>query len=253
MDNMALRTRVSVIVFVFFLWSSSLYSNPVWGFSATASLRQVIVMTSSHPHSETQSLDASIADASAVASSSSQPLETATLGGGCFWCTEIVFEQLRGVHSVVSGYAGGKSTNPTYQQVCSGTTGHAEAVQIRYDPRQISYRDLLEIFFATHDPTSLNRQGNDVGTQYRSVIFYHNPEQQRLALEIKKEVEGLGAYGAGKVVTEIVPYTAFYAAEAYHQNYYETNPSQGYCQAVISPKLAKFRKKYKDKLKVPAQ
>jgi len=175
-------------------------------------------------------------------------LEKATFGSGCFWCTEAVFERLNGVKSVVSGYAGGTVENPTYEEVCSGTTGHAEVTQITYDPSVISYDELLEVFWKTHDPTTLNRQGNDVGTQYRSVIFYHNEEQKELAEKYKEELDKSGAWN-NPIVTEISPFTKFYSAEGYHQDYYENNPNQGYCAFVIAPKVEKFEKVFKDKLK----
>ena len=175
-------------------------------------------------------------------------LDTATFGAGCFWCVEAVFQNLKGVHSVVSGYAGGHAKNPTYQEVSSGTTGHAEASQIAYDPKQISYAELLEVFWKTHDPTTPDRQGNDVGSQYRSVIFYHNEEQKKLAEHYKKELNSAGAFDA-PIVTEIVPYTNFYKAENYHQNYYNEHGLQPYCMFVIKPKLDKVKKVFKDKLK----
>ena len=175
-------------------------------------------------------------------------LEKATFGSGCFWCTEAIFERVKGVVSVVSGYSGGTVENPTYEQVCSGETGYAEAVQITYDPEVISYPELLEIFWRTHDPTTLNRQGNDVGTQYRSVIFYHNDEQKKLAEEYKKKLDESGAWDK-PIVTEIAPYKNFYNAEAYHQDYFKNNPHQGYCSFVIAPKVEKFEKVFKDKLK----
>jgi peptide-methionine (S)-S-oxide reductase len=175
-------------------------------------------------------------------------LATATFGTGCFWCTEAVFESLEGVYNVVSGYAGGHVPNPTYKAVCDGTTGHAECVQLQYDPAKISYSDLLEAFFRSHDPTTLNRQGNDIGTQYRSVIYYHSPEQQQLATQIRQELDKAGAFGK-PIVTEISPAGTFYAAEAYHQNYFANNPEQGYCAYVVAPKLDKFRKVFKDKLR----
>lgn len=175
-------------------------------------------------------------------------LEKATFGSGCFWCTEAVFERLNGVHSVVSGYAGGTVDNPTYEEVCSGTTGHAEVTQITYDPKVITYDELLEVFWKTHDPTTLNRQGNDVGTQYRSVIFYHNEEQKQLAEKYKEELNKSGAWDR-PIVTEISPLTNFFSAEGYHQDYYENNPNQGYCAFVIAPKVEKFEKVFKDKLK----
>lgn len=178
----------------------------------------------------------------------SQGTETATLGGGCFWCVEAVYQELEGVTSVTSGYAGGQSENPTYEQVCSGATGHAEVVQIAYDPSQISYDELLEVFWTVHDPTTLNRQGADVGTQYRSVIFYHDDEQKLLAEKYKKELNVSGAWDS-PVVTEIAPYTNFFSAEKYHQEYFKNNANQPYCAMVIQPKVDKFRKVFKNKLK----
>ncbi|MCS7029279.1 MAG: peptide-methionine (S)-S-oxide reductase MsrA [Bacteroidia bacterium] len=172
--------------------------------------------------------------------------ETATLAGGCFWCIEAVFLEVEGVESVVSGYTGGHKPNPTYEQVCTGSTGHAEAVQIKFNPDKITYKEILEIFFAVHDPTTLNRQGNDIGTQYRSAIFYHTPEQKAIAESVIKEVQ---KQWQNPIVTELVPAQTFYKAEDYHQNYYNLHPNQGYCAVVISPKLAKFRKMFKDKLK----
>jgi peptide-methionine (S)-S-oxide reductase len=171
----------------------------------------------------------------------------ATFGGGCFWCTEAVFQRLKGVQSVVSGYTGGTVKNPTYYQVCSGTTGHAEAIQITYDPRTTSYEELLEVFWKTHDPTTLNQQGNDYGTQYRSAIFYHDDEQQALAEHYKQKLDASGLFPA-PIVTEIVPFTEFYPAETYHQNYYNENAGQPYCRAVIGPKLDKLRELFSDKL-----
>jgi peptide-methionine (S)-S-oxide reductase len=174
--------------------------------------------------------------------------EVATLGGGCFWCLEAVFERLRGVLRVESGFAGGTATNPTYPQVCTGTTGHAEVVQVTFDPAVISYPEVLDIFFGTHDPTTRNRQGGDIGTQYRSVIFYHSPEQRQAA---EQRIAALNAEGVwpNPIVTEVAPFTAFHKAEDYHQGYYRQNPEQAYCQTVISPKLAKFRKQFAAKLK----
>ncbi len=172
----------------------------------------------------------------------------ATFGNGCFWCTEAVFETLEGVYGAVSGYSGGAVKNPTYKEVCSGRTGHAECTKIYYDPKVISYADLLQAFFRSHDPTTLNRQGADIGTQYRSVIFYHDADQKKLAEEILKELDASGAYPA-PIVTQIVPEEIFYPAEDYHQSYYANNPEQGYCAAVIAPKLDKFRKVFRDKLK----
>lgn len=173
--------------------------------------------------------------------------EVATFGGGCFWCTEAVFEGLRGVADVVSGYAGGDTPNPTYREVCYGRTGHAEVVQIAFDPSVISYRELVEIFFVTHDPTTLNRQGADVGTQYRSVIFYHDDEQRRTAEAVIAELEAQGIWDL-PIVTQLEPLDTFYEAEPYHQDYFRKNPEQMYCQAVIVPKLAKMRQRYAERL-----
>lgn len=172
----------------------------------------------------------------------------ATFGTGCFWCTEAMFESLDGVQSAVSGYEGGSQANPTYKEVCNGTTGHAECVEVIYDPKKIGYAELLQAFFRSHDPTSLNRQGADVGTQYRSVIFYHDDEQKQLAQQVKDELNKSGAYDK-PIVTEISAASKFYVAEEYHQNYFAQNPEQGYCAFVIAPKLDKFRKVFKDKLK----
>jgi peptide-methionine (S)-S-oxide reductase len=175
-------------------------------------------------------------------------LDTATLGTGCFWCTEAIFQQLKGVEKVVSGYSGGHVVNPTYEQVCEKTTGHAEVVQVLYNPAIISFDELLEVFWQTHDPTTLNRQGNDVGPQYRSVIFFHNEEQARKAQAYKAAIDRSGAFDK-PIVTAIDPYTNFYAAENYHQNYYANNGSQPYCYFVIRPKMEKFEKVFKDKIK----
>jgi peptide-methionine (S)-S-oxide reductase len=172
----------------------------------------------------------------------------ATLGGGCFWCLEAVFEQLRGVQRVESGYCGGTAADPTYQQVCTGTTGHAEVVQVTFDPAVLSFREVLEVFFAVHDPTTLNRQGADAGTQYRSAIFYLSPEQKRVAEELIAELNAAGIWDR-PIVTEVVPFAKFYRAEDYHQGYYRANPEQRYCQAVISPKLAKLCKQFAAKLR----
>lgn len=174
--------------------------------------------------------------------------DTATFGAGCFWCTEAQFQQLEGVKKVESGYSGGFLENPTYQQVCTGNTGHAEVTNIYYDPSRITYDELLAAFWVAHDPTQLNRQGNDVGTQYRSVIFYHNEEQRQKAEEYKRKLNEEKAYDA-PVVTEISPFTRFYKAEDYHDNYYNQNSSQPYCMFVVKPKLEKFKKVFKDKLK----
>jgi peptide-methionine (S)-S-oxide reductase len=175
-------------------------------------------------------------------------LDTATFASGCFWCVEAVFQELKGVQSVVSGYTGGTVANPSYEEVCSGSTGHAEACQIAYDPKIISYPELLEIFWKTHDPTILNRQGNDSGTQYRSAIFYHTEEQKKLAERYKRELDSSGAFDA-PIVTEIVPFTKFYKAESYHQNYFNEHGAQSYCVFIIKPKVEKFKKVFKDKLK----
>ncbi len=174
-------------------------------------------------------------------------LETATFGAGCFWCVEAVFQDLKGVESVTSGYSGGKVKNPTYREVCTGATGHAEVIQIQFDPQVISYENLLRVFFTTHDPTTLNRQGADTGTQYRSVIFYHNEEQKETALRMKDEFAP--TLWDDPVVTEISPFTTFFIAEDYHQNYYKDNPNQGYCRIVINPKVRKVRELYADWLK----
>lgn len=178
----------------------------------------------------------------------SNSIETATLGGGCFWCTEAVFDALNGIVDVVSGYSGGHTENPSYEEVCTGSTGHAEVIQVRFDPSVISFADVLRIFFATHDPTTLNRQGNDVGTQYRSVVFYHSDEQKRIAEEVIDEITKEGIYD-DPIVTEVTEFTNFYPAEDYHQNYFENNPNQPYCSAIVAPKVAKFRKVFFDRLK----
>lgn len=172
----------------------------------------------------------------------------ATFGNGCFWCTEAIFQELEGVERVVSGYAGGTVKNPSYKEVCTGTTGHAEVIRLEYDPETISYTELLEVFFSTHDPTTLNRQGADVGTQYRSAIFYHNEEQKAAAEKMIALLMEEQVYD-DPIVTEITPINNYYEAENYHQDYYNKNKNAGYCRAVINPKLEKFRKKYKDKLK----
>lgn len=174
--------------------------------------------------------------------------EVATLAGGCFWCVEAVFNDLQGVESAISGYAGGNVPNPSYEQVCTGTTGHAEAVQVTFDPAVVTFRQLLEVFFSIHDPTTLNRQGNDVGTQYRSAIFYHSPEQKATAEDVIREFTAARMWG-NPIVTEVTPFTAFYPAEDYHQRYFEHNPDQPYCRAVVAPKVAKFRKQYVSRLK----
>ncbi|RYX86752.1 peptide-methionine (S)-S-oxide reductase [bacterium] len=175
-------------------------------------------------------------------------LETATLAAGCFWCVEAVFDELKGVEDVVSGYSGGHKPNPTYREVCSETTGHAEAVQIKFDPEVISFADVLRVYFTVHDPTTLNRQGNDVGESYRSAIFFHSPEQEQTAREIIAEVEEQRLY-RDSIVTEVTEFTNFYPAEDYHQEYFANNPGQGYCSFVVAPKVSKFRKLYADRLK----
>jgi peptide-methionine (S)-S-oxide reductase len=174
--------------------------------------------------------------------------EVATLAGGCFWCLEAVYEELRGVEKVESGYSGGTVPDPTYRQVCTGTTGHAEVVQVTFDPEVVSFKEILEVFFTIHDPTTLNRQGADVGTQYRSAIFYHDEEQKRIAEAVIAELEARHLWD-DPIVTEVTPFDAFYVAEDYHQGYYRNNEYQPYCQVVIAPKVAKFRSKYLAKLK----
>jgi peptide-methionine (S)-S-oxide reductase len=177
--------------------------------------------------------------------------EVATLGGGCFWCLEAVFDEMEGVVSVESGYAGGQKPNPTYKEICGGGTGHAEVVRVTFDPSVTSYRDLLEVFFGIHDPTTLNQQGNDVGTQYRSVIFYHSDEQKRTAEELIREINNDGLW-SNPVVTEVSPAPVFYIAEDYHQEYFQNNAYQPYCQFVVGPKVKKFRDKFAQKRKKPA-
>jgi peptide-methionine (S)-S-oxide reductase len=180
--------------------------------------------------------------------SKEQSRELATLAGGCFWCLEAVYKELRGVERVVSGYAGGHVERPTYREVCDGTTGHAEVVQITFDPSLVSYKQLLEVFFTIHDPTTLNRQGADVGTQYRSAVFYHSPEQRETAEQTIAEMEAARVWDS-TIVTEVAPLAEFYPAEDYHQDYFEKNPSQPYCRAVVAPKVSKFRKLFLDRLK----
>jgi peptide-methionine (S)-S-oxide reductase len=178
----------------------------------------------------------------------SSSTETTTLAGGCFWCLEAVYDELRGVERVVSGYAGGQVPNPSYEQVCSGRTGHAEVVQVTFDPTTISFRELLEVFFTIHDPTTLNRQGADVGTQYRSAIYFHSPEQEKTARAVIEEMTRQGIWSS-PLVTEVTPLDVFYPAESYHQQYFERNPYQPYCQIVIAPKVAKARERYLARLK----
>jgi peptide-methionine (S)-S-oxide reductase len=185
---------------------------------------------------------------SPTSASGSQPtaegkFEKATFGSGCFWCTEAVFQQLRGVNSVVSGYSGGHVENPSYEQVCTGRTGHAEVVQVTYDPAEIAFADLLKVFWQTHDPTTLNRQGHDVGTQYRSAVFYHNDDQRQIAEQYKQQLDTAGTFGA-PIVTEISPLQNFFPAEQYHQNYFRSNPAQSYCAFVIRPKVKKFEQQF---------
>jgi peptide-methionine (S)-S-oxide reductase len=175
-------------------------------------------------------------------------MQNATFGGGCFWCTEAVFQNLKGVTKVISGYMGGQTSNPTYEDICKGDTGHAEIIQVEYNEDEISFNDLLLVFFKTHDPTTLNRQGNDIGTQYRSVIFYHTQEQKKQADEMIDNLTKQMVYDK-PIITEISPVSEFYQAEDYHQNYYNTNPYKGYCALVIQPKLAKFTEQFKEKLK----
>ena len=175
-------------------------------------------------------------------------LQIATLAGGCFWCLEAVFDEVKGVQSVESGYAGGQVANPSYHDVCTGMTGHAEVVQVTFDPKIISYRDVLNVFFAVHDPTTMNRQGNDVGTQYRSAIFYHNDEQKKVAEETIKELNEQHIWDK-PIVTEVTQLNGFYRAENYHQEFFAKNPYQPYCQAVVAPKVAKFRKQHLEMLK----
>jgi peptide-methionine (S)-S-oxide reductase len=172
-------------------------------------------------------------------------LEIATLGGGCFWCVEAVYQELRGVQKVESGYTGGKYDNPSYKEVCSGLSGHAEVIQITFNPALVSYREIVQIFFTVHDPTTLNRQGNDVGSQYRSVIYYHSAEQKKIAQEVQKEAQSLWD---NPIVTELSPMGKFFKAEAYHQNYFRDNPNQGYCSFIIAPKVRKFREQFRERL-----
>lgn len=186
---------------------------------------------------------------SATSSAVSDSLEMATLAGGCFWCLEAVYDQIHGVRSVESGYIGGQTSSPTYEAVCSGRTGHAEAVRITFDPTVVTYRDLLEVFFVIHDPTTLNRQGHDVGTQYRSAIYYHSPEQKQIAEEVMAVVTQEQVY-PNPLVTEVTPAGQWHEAESYHQEYFARNPFQSYCTAVVGPKVAKFRKQCASKLKM---
>ncbi len=175
-------------------------------------------------------------------------IETSTLGAGCFWCVEAVFDDLQGVESVESGYSGGHTENPTYREVCSETTGHAEVVNVNFNPNEISFKEILQIFFTVHDPTTLNRQGNDIGSSYRSAIFYHDENQKQIAEEVVKEVGAEGIYD-NPIVTEVTAFDKFYMAEDYHQEYFDNNPNQPYCAAVVAPKVAKFRQKFVGRLK----
>ena len=175
-------------------------------------------------------------------------LELATLAGGCFWCVEAIYQDVIGIERVVSGYMGGQTKNPTYKAICTGTTGHAEVIQLTYNPELISYEEILDIFWHTHNPTTLNRQGNDIGTQYRSAVFYHNETQKEIAEKSKKAIDATDLW-EDPIVTEITQADVFYSAEGYHQNYFKDNPNQGYCRAIINPKVAKFRKEFKNKLK----
>jgi peptide-methionine (S)-S-oxide reductase len=175
-------------------------------------------------------------------------METVTLGGGCFWCLEAVYDRMEGVQSVVSGYMGGQTANPSYKDVCGGRTGHAEVVQVTFDPAVARFRDILEVFFAIHDPTTLNRQGNDAGTQYRSAIFFHSPQQETIARQVIAELTAEKVW-SDPIVTEVTPASAFYPAEDYHQEYFERNPGQPYCQYVVAPKVHKFRQKFAGKMK----
>lgn len=205
------------------------------GFSATAGRGGENAMTEPAPATPTTAGDS---------------VETVTLGGGCFWCMEAIFLQVKGVRSVHSGYSGGDDPNPTYQEVCSGNTGHAEAVQVSFDPRVVSLDEILSIFFTVHDPTTPNRQGADIGSQYRSVIFYRGEAQKSAAESVMKEIAQAKIWG-GPIVTQVVPFTEFFVAEEYHERYFERNPEQGYCRVVIEPKVRKFREKFRDKLASP--
>ena len=209
----------------------------------------LIVALAGSPNVPTDSADSnSPAPDSATDAADDSKLQTATFGSGCFWCTEALFDRLKGVKSVVSGYSGGEAANPTYEQICSGQTGHAEVVQITFDPAEISFEDLLRVFWQTHDPTTLNRQGHDVGTQYRSAVFYHNDQQREIAEQYKRQLDAAGNFRA-PIVTEITAFDRFYPAEKYHQEYFELNPNQGYCAMVIRPKVEKFQKEFKTLLR----
>jgi peptide-methionine (S)-S-oxide reductase len=204
----------------------------------------VLVACSSIPKEKNDTLNITME----TNSNNTQELDTATFGNGCFWCTEAIFQDIKGVVKVISGYSGGKIVNPTYKQICTGTTGHAEALQIIFNPALVSYSDLLQMFWYSHDPTTLNAQGNDVGTQYRSVVFYHNPEQKKEAEFYKKKLDEEKVFEK-PIVTEITEFQKFYPAEDYHQNYYKENGAQPYCMYIIRPKLEKFKKVFGDKMK----
>ena len=208
----------------------------------------ILTMMSCSATPSNESKELTMTDNPSFAPDSMLNTDTATFGGGCFWCIEAIFQQMNGVIAVASGYSGGQREHPTYEQVCSGTTGHAEVVQVIYDPSKVSYPELLEVFWGVHDPTTLNRQGADVGTQYRSVIFYHNEMQHQLAEEYKQKLDKSGAFN-DPIVTEISPAKPFYKAEKYHQNYYNKNGGQPYCSIVIRPKVEKFKKVFANKLK----
>jgi len=224
------------------------FTSAIIGLTALVSCAQKTPSTKTPTNKTTTNMNSE--DSSKIRNNPALPaVEVATFANGCFWCTEAVFEELNGVISAESGYTGGETENPTYKEVCSGSTGHAEALQITYDPSKITFDELLEVFWQTHDPTTLNRQGADVGTQYRSGIFYHNAEQKEKAEKYKAELNKSGAFN-NPIVTEVTPFTKFYPAEDYHQQYYELNGnSNPYCKIVIQPKLEKFRKVFKDKLK----
>lgn len=217
------------------------FSKPIWPVCGLIPMKVLILLTS-------LIMAISVQAQNSTQKTMSTSLETATLGSGCFWCTEAFFLEVKGIESVVSGYSGGKVKNPTYREVCTGLTGHAEVIQVKFDPTVISYADVLEIFWNTHDPTTLNKQGADEGPQYRSVVFYHSDAQKKTAEEYKNQLDKSGVFKK-PIVTEISPFSVFYPAEEYHQNYYALNPNQGYCQYVIRPKVEKFRKQYGAKLK----
>ena len=208
----------------------------------------VLIMSNSSFNSHAEEGSGVKQPATDVVAPADARLEKATFGGGCFWCTEAVYQELKGVYKVVSGYSGGRKANPTYEEICTGLTGHAEVIQVEFNPTEISFVELLEVFWQTHDPTTLNRQGADVGTQYRSVIFFHNDQQKQLAEELKRKLDDAGAY-SDPIVTEISPIEKFYPAEDYHQNYFALNGRQPYCRAVVAPKVDKVRKVFADKLK----